>query len=106
RPAARACDSGALSSGRPITVCFERCNDASNQAGRVGCAADACGVDSSGDAALGEHVGARFDEDSLPLAEVVPHSAGKVPGDECVGAPEGIDPACLQICEVKQEKGG
>ena len=69
----------------------------------MGCAADACHVDSSGHAALGEHVGAGFDEDSLSLAEALPHAAGEVFCDECVGALEGANPSCLQIFEIKQE---
>jgi AraC-like DNA-binding protein len=55
----------------------------------LGRAADAGAVDSRGHAALGEDVGAGFDEDSLSLAEALSDSAGEVFCDECVGTFEG-----------------
>jgi hypothetical protein len=71
----------------------------------LGRAADASDVDSGGHAALGEHVGAGFDEDSLSFAEALSHSAGEVFCDECVGTLEGANPSCLQIFEIEQENG-
>jgi hypothetical protein len=71
----------------------------------LGRAADASDVDSGEHAALGEHVRAGFDEDTLSFAKALSHSAGEVFCDECVGALEGANPSCLQIFEIKQENG-
>ena len=71
----------------------------------MGCAANASDVDPGGDAALGEHVRAGVDEDSLSLAEALSHSAGEVFCDECFSPLEGASPSCLQIFEIKQKNG-
>lgn len=72
----------------------------------MGGAADAGGVDSGGYAALGGDVGGGFDADAVLFAETLPEAAGKMFCDECIGAVEGIDFACLQIQEVEQEGFG
>jgi hypothetical protein len=58
-------DSRAFASGGPTVVCFERGDDAEHEAGRVGGAAAAGGVDSGEYAALGGDVGGGFDEDAV-----------------------------------------
>jgi len=99
-------DRGAFASGGPTVVCFERGDDAADEAGRLGGAADAGGVDSGEYAALGGDVGAGFDEDAVLSAPALPEAYREVLCDECFGALARTDSSCLQVQETEQEGFG
>jgi len=84
-------------------ICFQGRDDGAHEAGRMGCAASARGVDSRGNTALGSHVGPGFDENALLSAGPLPHAAWRMSCDECLSAVEGVNSSCMQICKVEQE---
>lgn len=69
----------------------------------MGSTTDAGCVDPGRHAALREHVGAGLNENALLLAQALPCFSAEVCCDECVGALEGTDPACMQIWPVEQK---
>ena len=101
-----ACDPGAFASGGPIAVCVERGDDAAHEAGRLGGAAAASGVDSGEYTALRGHVGAGLDEDALFFAEALPKVSREMFCDECFVALAGTDSARVQVQEIEQESFG
>ena len=69
----------------------------------MGSAVDAGCVDPGRHPALREHIWAGLNENALLLAQALPCFSAEVCRDECVGALDGTDTACLQIPPVEQK---
>src|SRR5277367_2875393 len=97
----RASDPRAFSSRGSIDFCFQGRHDRAHEAGYLGGAPAARGVDSSQDAALGGDPGTGFDAHALLCSQAGANGRGEMFCDERIVAAAGADSARLQIPEVE-----